>query len=100
MILLHEFQYNWAMRLSNALMRKILQYAERYATGADPLPAPEFSSYNPVQTHYHIGLCEQAGYLEVENATGKEDEFQKFDIMNLTWKGHESLQKLKKGQHL
>ena len=84
------------MRRHNALISKILRYTERNVKGYGSIPAPEFLHYSIPLIHYHIGLCQQAGYLNVENVAADEDEFEKFEIVNITWKGHEALDKLLK----
>ena len=65
----------------------ILRYVEERATGR-PLQEPRYEGYNLEQVRYHIELCHQAGYLNVQ-ASGKRQR-----IISLTWKGQEELAKI------
>ena len=84
------------MKCHQKLIRKILQHAERKATVADPIPAPDIYGYTDVQVHEHIALCEEAGYLQVSNVTSEASGFPTYEIVRLTWKGHQALQKFRK----
>ena len=84
------------MRLHRKLIHKLLRYAEEKADGIK-LAAPEFEDYSETQVHYHIGLCEEAGFLHVlpipSGRPGSSP--RKFHILNLTWKGHLELEEKK-----
>ena len=81
------------MQRKMKLIYKLLEYVECHGTGEGLLP-PEISGYTDTDVNYHIGLCNQAGYLEVEDVSGKEEPFKRYAMFNLTWAGHEAL-----GQH-
>ena len=75
------------MKRDKGLIYQILKWTEENATGTLE-PAPDLRGYSPELIRYHIGLCEQAGYLEpalTSTATF---------IRNLTWHGHNVLEKL------
>ena len=82
------------MRREQRLIRRLLEYAECTATGA-ALPVPEYDDYTAVVVHYHVGLCAQAGYLEVADVTNGADVGTRYSILNLTWKGHDKLDALR-----
>ena len=50
------------MQRKMKLIRKLLEYAEISNT-EERLPVPEFADYREAEVHYHLGLCEEAGYL-------------------------------------
>ena len=72
------------------LIHMILHYTEENATGK-PLMEPSYNGYTPEQIRYHIELCSQAGYLQVQES-GKRRR-----ILNLTWKGQEELERSRDG---
>ena len=78
------------MRRKMKLIRKLLEYREMSVTeGA--LPAPEFPDYSEAEVHYHLGLCEEAGYLVLYQPAW-EGPGRRFEgIVRLTWVGHEAL---------
>ena len=78
------------MQRKMKLIYKLLEYVECRGNGEGLLP-PEISGYTDVEVHYHIGLCDQAGYLEVEGVSGREELFKRYAMFNLTWAGHEAL---------
>ena len=82
------------MKRERKLIRDILAYTEENACG-DPLDAPEIDGYTTIQIHYHIGLCTEAGYIHSREITTKADAHQRYQILNLTWQGHEELAKMK-----
>ena len=72
------------------LIYKLLEYVECHGT-VDGLLPPEVSGYTDAEVHYHVGLCQQAGYMEVAGVSGKEEPFKRYAMYNLTWPGHEAL---------
>ena len=82
------------MKRNKILIRKILEYAERQTSGGFS-PAPECSEFSWENVHYHIGLCEQAGYLVTRSISGAEEPHERYEIGNLTWQGHEALDRLR-----
>lgn len=71
------------------LIRLILEYVEEHGTGR-PLAPPEFDEYTRTEINYHIGLCDQAGYLEVRKTSGNHPRYRP---VSLTWNGHEQLKR-------
>ena len=78
------------------LIRKLLEYVEMSHTGGR-LPVPEFRDYGEAEVHYHLGLCEEAGYLVLCQPTN-DDQARRFGgISRLTWLGHDALDSLRGG---
>ena len=83
------------MKRELRLIRKILEYVESRTSGGT-VDAPECSNYSWEVVHYHIGLCGQAGYLEVRRISGADDEAHpRYEVGNMTWQGHEALDRLR-----
>ena len=72
------------------LIRRLLAHIEQ-----GNLTIPEWSDYTPKQVHYHIGLCYEAGYIDVEKAFELNVEYQKYRILRLLWDGHNALDELR-----
>ncbi len=75
------------MRRDPELVLLLLRYAEEEATGTRFLTEPSFDNYSRSQVGHHIKICQQAGLLEASKQ-GKVPR-----IKDLTWKGHEYLDK-------
>ena len=73
------------------LIFKLLEFTEEKNT-CRPLPAPAIDGFTSEQIQYHVRLCDQAGYLTIDNehAIGKQP-----GIVELTWHGHEMLEKMR-----
>ena len=82
------------MKRHMQLIRKLLEFAENRNNGGWS-PAPECSSYSHEIVHYHIGLCREAGYLDIQKISGAEEPYARYEIGNLTWAGHEALARLR-----
>ena len=78
------------MQRKMKLIYKLLEYMECHGRGEGLLPL-EISGYTDAEVNYHIGLCQQAGYMEVQGVSGKEEPFKRYAMLNLTWAGHEAL---------
>ena len=78
------------MKRHKSLIHKLLEYTEENAKGRS-LDAPAIDGFNMCEVHYHIGLCVEAGFLHAKNITAPRlgDTYEKWEIINLTWKGHE-----------
>ena len=83
------------MQRQMKLIREMLQYTESNAAGL-PICAPELEGYSVEEIHYHIGLCGQAGYIETSNNTFAGMPTPRYKLINLTWKGHEELERLRR----
>ncbi len=70
------------------LIRMILIYVRNHAKSGS-LVFPSFAGYEKGMVDYHVMLCEQAGYLQLNEETLDEERL----ILNLTWAGHEFLSK-------
>ncbi len=84
------------MKRDMQLIRKILEYLEGKCQGDGQLiPVPSLDGYANDAVSYHVGLCIQAGYIE-----GKDQSFvgaaPMYDMICLTWDGHEKLAELRK----
>ena len=84
------------MRRFKDLVQAILSYVERYS-GPPPIEVPEIPSFDQLQVHYHVGLCSEAGFLHVKEIPNPNGCWKQYEIINLTWQGHEALDKLKNG---
>ncbi len=78
------------MKLSTCLIKSLLAYVEE-TSEADGrvLDVPEFPQFSKSQVTYHIDLCAQAGYMEVQPTS---------DVSyprELTWLGHQELKRLR-----
>lgn len=82
------------MRRSMKLIRKLLEYAESHATG-ERLSPPELDEYSGKQISYHVKLCEEAGYMRIADGYMAQNDRDKYDIIDLTWQGHEALEKMR-----
>ena len=51
------------MRRKMKLIYRLLELAE---ASNSPMPVPEIDGYSDQQVQYHVGLCSQARYLEVD----------------------------------
>ena len=84
------------MQRKMKLIRRILEYTET-STSEERFPIPEFDEYTEPEVHYHVGLCEEAGFLVLyqPTSTGLPRRFP--GIVRLTWKGHEALDGMRQG---
>ena len=85
------------MRRKMKLLRKILEHVEM-SENEDAIPPPEFEDYTEGQVHYHIGLCEEAGYLVVYQPEVSTQKRRFPSIARMTWSGHEAVDKLRAGE--
>ena len=78
------------MQRKMKLTRKLLEYVEMSNT-EERLPVPEFREYREAEVRYHLGLCEEAGYLVLYQPETN-DPIRRFGgVSRLTWSGHEAL---------
>ena len=63
-----------------------------------PMPVPEIEGYSEGQVHYHVGLCQEAGYMVVRHPTAEGPRRRSRGIERLRWKGHEALDGMRAGQ--
>ena len=73
----------------------ILKWSEENATGR---ARKVDLNINPDTLHYHIGLCKEAGFLRAQKLVDYDSD--QYEIINLTWAGHNALDKLKEGCEL
>ena len=83
------------MRRDMKLILKILECAERRTAGGFSA-VDECPAYAWHVVHYHVGLCEQAGYLAANPISGAEEPHTRYEIGDLTWAGHEALARLRR----
>ena len=72
------------------LIHKLLEHVEMQQT-EHPTPVPEIDGYGEEQVHYHVGLCQETGYIAVRHPTADSSPRRFPGIERLTWKGHEAL---------
>ena len=84
------------MKRDMDMIRDILAHAEAHAVG-DALRAPELCGTSDDLLHYHLELCEQAGYLRIKKSGYNPEGQDHYAIVNLTWQGHEMLERLRNG---
>ena len=75
------------MKLDMKLMRKVLKRTEEHARGT-PIEI-ELCGHDNVAVNYHIGLCAQADYLEVQKVPDIIPA--EYRVINLTLEGHLAL---------
>ena len=85
------------MQRKMKLIRKLLEYLEMSQT-EEFLPVPEIDGYTEAQVHYHIGLCQQAGYLLAIDPPSVINLRRYGGITSLTWEGQEALDRMRGGQ--
>ena len=85
------------MQRKMKLIRKLLEYTEMSPT-EDPLPIPEINDYSEAEVHYHLELCEEAGYLMLYQPISEGPERRFRGILRMTWAGHEALDGMRQGQ--
>ena len=84
------------MQRKMKLVRKLLEYVEM-SNHEERLPVPEFGEYSEAEVHYHLGICEEAGYLVLYQPESN-DPIRRFGgISRLTWAGHEALDTIRAG---
>ena len=83
------------MKRHMALIRALLDHVENTCE-VDWVEPPDLPHYTDHQIHYHVSLCQQAGFLEARNTAGAEALYPRFEVLNLTWDGHEMLDSLRR----
>ena len=83
------------MKRDMALIQALLEHVEN-ACGGDFLCPPALPAYSDRLIQYHVSLCGQAGFLEVQKTTGADAPYARFVVRNLTWAGHEKLAELRR----
>ncbi|MDE0170740.1 MAG: DUF2513 domain-containing protein [bacterium] len=82
------------MKRDFKLIYRILCHVERHTNG--PIQVPDIEGYAPEVVHYHVGLCDEAGYL-VAGSVGIYEGKRMFNgIERITWDGHEALDRLRR----
>ena len=84
------------MKRYTCLIKKLLEFTEQKVSSEDTLP-PEVNGYTTEQVHYHVGLCYEAGYMNVRSISGADSPYKQYVITSLTWEGHEALDRLRTG---
>lgn len=79
-----------------ALIQWLLEHVAQKRTVA-PTTVPNCKRYTQEQLNYHIGLCQQAGYLDADIVSGAEERFPRYGVRRLTWAGHEALDAFRAG---
>ena len=82
------------MKLHQDLMQIILEWAEEHVTSA-PVDPPRCCNHDAMVVHYHVGLCSEAGYLNVYKLSGKEEPYPRYAIGHLTWEGQMALAQMR-----
>ena len=82
------------MKRHMGLVQTILEWVEEHGNG-DPLDPPRLCQYEPKVVHFHVGLCEEAGYLRAEKISGAEESYPRYAIGSLTWTGYEVLDRFR-----
>ena len=84
------------MQRKMKLIQKLLTHVECHAPeDGNYLPIPEIEGYTDVEVHYHVRLCEEAGYIK---ALPIGQNKRHSGIWGLTWAGHDKLDELRSGQ--
>ena len=82
------------MRRCMKLIFKILEYVEREKTNGNKLSIPEFYDYDDSVVNYHVRLCAQAGYIQIDQVSNFQVLTAK-SIIELTWAGHQELERMR-----
>lgn len=85
------------MKRDNDLIYELLKYAEKNASG-EAVDVPCCEGHSPEMVHYHVGLCQKAGLLEAIKTNQSIP--RKFQIVDLTWRGHDVLDAIRSGKPL
>ena len=81
------------MKRCMEIIRKILEYAEaQESLWFDP---PHVEGVEPERVHYHVGLCGQAGLLDIDDNSVHNVAYPRYRIEGLTWQGHEELKRMR-----
>ena len=80
------------MKREKDIIYQILKWAEENATGMAKAVDLEI---DPDKLHYHIRLCKEAGFLRPQTVIGSG--MNQYQVKDLTWAGHNALDKLKDG---
>lgn len=84
------------MKRHKSLIREILEYAEENADDGLSPCVPKVTCFTAHEIDYHIRLCAQAGFIEIEKRGSiKNTNLNAYSIKNLTWHGHEELDRLR-----
>ena len=73
------------MKRDIRLIKRVLEHAEAHADGA--ALEVELDGIASHEVQYHVELCADAGFLKEKNGY----------VRNLTWSGHNALDKLRAG---
>jgi len=77
------------------LIRKLLIFFEE-KPGSEPVRKPEIAGYNDIEIMYHLLLLNDAGFLRCEPIKStSSDRVIKVIPFELTWDGHEFLDKIR-----
>ena len=79
-------------------MKLIYKLLEYMASCDRPARVPEIEGYTDEQVHYHVGLCSQAGYMEIGKPGFGPEGIRYSSMDRLTWAGHEALDKWREGR--
>ena len=80
------------MKREMRLIALILEFVEA-AVKTTGIPLPDFKEYSICQVEYHVKLCEEARYLDIEIHAHSGNPL---SIIRMTWEGHEALDRLLK----
>ena len=83
----------WQMKL----IRHLLEFAEQHESDYGMLP-PELPGHTDRQRHYHVKLCEEAGYVDIRKIPNAADPYARYYLGDLTWQRHEALKAWRGGQ--
>ena len=79
------------MRRYMKLVFRILEYTEMNKANGNKLPLPEFEDYENSTVEYHVRLCAEAGYINIDRKGTMA-----ISIVELTWAGHNEIDRMRK----
>ena len=82
------------MKRDMMLIRTLLEHVENSCEG-NPIMPPCLPGYTDKQIHYHVSLCQQAEFLDTTKISPGEAPYPRYAMHQLTWHGHEMLDKLR-----
>ena len=81
------------MKRHNDLIAKILRNVEETADWGKTRCIPQVNGYSEMEVQYHLVLCQEAGYLILNEVPKGTNHFPTYAALRLTWEGHNALER-------
>ncbi len=88
------------MNLEAKLIRWVMEFSAANCGNGELgfVNVPDHPSYCPKTVHYHVGICDEAGYIETTDLTVHDYPYKRYGICRVTLEGHRFLAKKGKAQ--